>query len=97
MTFLESLHTHRGGLVRLKTALYWYDGKWDHRSMRICLLLDADMKDQSIFPADGCGYEAMNQLPRGRERWGRHFLAAELLIDGMTRWVWIVDKDMETI
>ena len=30
MTFLEALQSHRGGLVRIKTQLYWYGGRgWD--------------------------------------------------------------------
>ena len=42
MTFLEQLQSHKGGLLRLKTELYWYGGRgYDRSPDRICLILDA--------------------------------------------------------
>jgi len=41
MTLLEKLESHRGGLVRLPTQLFWYGRGWDRTPGRICLLLDA--------------------------------------------------------
>lgn len=42
MTFLEQLKAHIGGLVRLKTQIYWYQlSAWDGVEGRVCLLLDA--------------------------------------------------------
>ena len=41
MTLLDRLHAHRGGLVRIKTQLFWYGGRgWDRFPGRICLILD---------------------------------------------------------
>jgi len=42
MTFLEQLQSHKGGLICLKTELFWYEGRgWDGTPGRICLILDA--------------------------------------------------------
>ena len=42
MTFLETLQSHKCGLISLKTELYWYDGRgWDKNPGRVCLILDA--------------------------------------------------------
>ena len=42
MTLLERLQSHKGGLIRLKTELFWYGGRgWDENPGRVCLLLDA--------------------------------------------------------
>jgi hypothetical protein len=42
MTLLDKLQAHKGGLLQLKTQLYWYGrGGWDNNPGRICLLLDA--------------------------------------------------------
>ena len=42
MIFLDRLLSHKGGLIRLKTELYWYGGRgYDRSPDRICLLLDA--------------------------------------------------------
>ena len=41
MTFLEQLQSHKGGLLRLKTELYWYGGRgYDGNPGRVCLILD---------------------------------------------------------
>ena len=41
MDFLQELGSHRGGLVRIKTQLFWYDGRgWDPVVDRVCLLLN---------------------------------------------------------
>ena len=42
MNLLETLQAHKGGLICLKTELYWYDRRsWDGTPGRICLILDA--------------------------------------------------------
>ena len=42
MTFLETLQSRKGGLLRLKSELYWHDGRgYDGSPGRICLILDA--------------------------------------------------------
>ena len=41
MPLLEQLQAHKGGLIQLKTQLYWYDGRgWDGDPARVCLILD---------------------------------------------------------
>ena len=42
MTLLEGLQSHRGGLLRIKSELYWYGGRgFDGAPGRVCLILDA--------------------------------------------------------
>ena len=43
MTLLEGLQSHRGGLLRIKSELYWYGGRgFDGSPGRVCLILDVD-------------------------------------------------------
>ena len=59
MTFRKELRAHRGGLLRLKTALYWYGGRgWDERLDRVCLLLDAKTCYGVRAYVDACGRNA---------------------------------------
>ena len=42
MNLLETLQAHKGSLIRLKTQLYWHNGRgYDGTPGRICLILDA--------------------------------------------------------
>ena len=41
MTLLDKLQAHKGGLIHIKSQLYWYGcGGWDNNPGRICLILD---------------------------------------------------------
>ena len=91
MTFLETLQSHKGGLIRLKSELYWYDrGSWDENPGQICLLLDAA---ESAGPGNIAGV-ALHGLDEDR-RLVR--AAALLLIDGCTHWVRVVHEDVEIL
>ena len=83
MTFLETLQTHRGGLLRIKSELYWYDGRGpDGARGRVCLILDA-----ARYPAArAAAATPTNPLP-----------AALLLIDGCPQWIWVGREDVELI
>jgi hypothetical protein len=51
MTFPEALQAHKGGLVRIKSDLFWYGGRgWDGVHDRICLLLNAAGSPPSRAP-----------------------------------------------
>ena len=53
MALLDKLQAHRGGLLQLKTQLYWYGrGGWDNNPGRICLLLDTSAGIAGISAAD---------------------------------------------
>jgi hypothetical protein len=92
VTFLEALQSHKGGLIRIKTQLYWYSGRgWDGDHDRICLLMD------SVLTYDGA-YSA----PSARTRYAAvdhdgYATAACLLIDGRPHWVWIAHADVELL
>ena len=87
MTFLEELQSHRGGILRIKSELFWYGGRgWDGAPGRVCLVLDAATTAPEAAAAD----LAARGLP-GRE------LAVLLLIDGCPHWVWVAPEDVEIL
>ena len=94
MTLLEQLQAHKGGLIQLKTQLYWYDGRgYDGTSGRICLILDATASDA----ADGVGPVAY--AGRATNPAGNVYAAAAafLLIDGQPQWIWVAKEGVELL
>ena len=94
MTFLEQLQSHRGGLLRLKTELYWYgDGRgYDRSPGRVCLLLDAAANGDAKVPWKAPSTAAARARTAAGPR-----AAAHLLIDGTPHWVWVVEADVELL
>ena len=91
MTLLERLQAHKGGLVRIKSQLYWHGGRgWDRFSGRICLILDV-ATDNEVFRIRVNAHTPAT-TPRG-------VVGADalLLIDGAPRWVWVADEDIELL
>ena len=95
MTFLETLQTHRGGLIRIKSDLFWYGGRgWDGAPGRVCLLLDA------VPAAPFAGPYATALAPRAAARTRAASATgapALLLIDGAPHWVWVARADVEIL
>jgi hypothetical protein len=94
MTLLEELTAHKGGLILLKTELFWYGGRgWDGCPGRVCLLMD------SALTYDGATATATAAVilvdPDGADGFGD--AVACLLIDGRPRWVWIAPADVELL
>lgn len=91
MTLLEQLRVHVGGLIRLKSELYWHSGPaqgWDGALGRVCLLLDAvDCTHSSAISARASSSSAL----------GVGGVDTLLLIDGQPRWVWIAVADVELL
>ena len=90
MTFLEQLQSHKGGLLYLKTQLYWYGGRgYDRSPDRICLILDAART------------AATSRTTATRTAAATAVVAATadalLLIDGSPHWVWMADSDVELL
>lgn len=89
MTLLETLKHHKGGLLRIKSDLFWYHGRgWEQNPGRICLVLDAATKAPTLVAASA--RRAMFTELSNR-------LAACLLIDGAPHWAWVSDDDVEVI
>jgi hypothetical protein len=83
MTFLEQLQAHKGGLIRLKTQLFWYEGRgWDNTPGRICLLLDAAATAATTVASSAAAATTT---------------AAHLLIDGKPAWIWVAEQDIELL
>ena len=112
MTFLERLQAHKGGLLRLKTELYWYGGRgYDGSPDRICLILDAAaVTTAAAAAAAATAAEAAaartttaaavrSTAARSRPRTGTaaRRTAALLLIDGSPQWVWVDEADIEIL
>jgi len=90
MTLLETLQAHKGGLLQIKSQLFWYDGRgWDKSPGRICLILDS----AADFPSARLRATA-SALPAANEP---SVDAALLLIDGLPRWVWVDEANVEVI
>ena len=97
MTFLERLRSHKGGLIRLKTQLFWYGGRgWDNTPGRICLLLDADAATDVVRPSPTAATTAATTAAAPPPPLRRPS-AAHLLIDGQPAWIWVVEKDVELL
>jgi len=89
MTLLETLQAHKGGLIRLKTELYWYDGRgYDNTPGRICLILDAAA--YAVHAAAGTTTAAATDI---------HAVVAvaHLLIDGQPAWIWLAEQDIDLL
>ena len=92
MTLLEQLQSHRGGLVLLKTQLFWYDGRGhDNTPGRVCLILDAAASDTYATR------RATGASARFTSRWCARSPASAvlLLIEGQPQWVWVAEQDVE--
>jgi hypothetical protein len=85
-TFFEQLQAHRGGLVRLRSELFWYSRGWDDSPGRVGLVLDA-------FAAEAWFLAAA----RTRAALRGAAVATLLLIDGSPQWVWVDEEDVEVL
>ena len=93
MSFLNRLQPHKGGLIRLKTELYWYGGRGlDGNPGRVCLLFNAAkiFKDAHTIGGTPVSCRTVNCEVRKP-------ILAYLLLDGSPHWVWIVEQDVEIL
>ena len=104
MTLLERLQSHRGGLLHIKSELYWYGGRGPDRSPgRVCLLLDAGVGPDAPAGARGAakiarataeGVQARTAVAHGS---AADDAVALLLIDGFPQWIWVEREDVEIL
>jgi len=95
MNFLQELGSHRGGLLLLKTELWWYGGRgWDRIRGRVCLLMDA--RDAAGPAAPRAGAASRSAAPSGYTA-VHDAAAAFLLVDGAPHWVWVAQADVELL
>ena len=69
MNLLETLQAHKGSLIRLKTQLYWHNGRgYDGTPGRICLILDASTSAATFADLDAelARHAAPRRVRRGR-------------------------------
>jgi hypothetical protein len=79
MTFLQQLRLHKGGLICLKTHLYWYGSGYDKNPDRICLILDTAASTAAATTTATATATGVIDA--------RRTAAAHLLIDGVPQWV----------
>ena len=92
MTFLEALRSHKGGLVRIKSDLYWYGGRgWDGITGRVCLLLNAGADARRGRPVVTDAAAAVVASDSACAA------TIELIIDGTPHWVWVAQSDVELL
>lgn len=107
MNFLKQLQNHKGGLIKLKTQLYWYGGRdtnsppaWDKTPERICMLLDAaaaiDPQIVAGLATAAFRIAAATAVARSEAGVGAA-VATHLLIDGQPHWIWVTEKDTELL
>jgi hypothetical protein len=93
MTFHETLQAHKGGLIQLKTQIYWYKGRgYDRTPGRICLLLDAALLAVGPGRRAHAATAAAALVPAALT--GAATEAAFLLIDGQPQWIWVAEEDI---
>jgi hypothetical protein len=104
MNFLDNLQSHRGGLIRLKTQLYWYNsGLWDE-GQELCLVLDTAPAMSTVGrTAAARTYNAgIHGALNGPGADHRTQMVAKsrsvcLLINGSAQWVLVVEADVELL
>ena len=93
MNLLETLQAHKGSLIRLKTQLYWHDGRgYDGTPGRICLILDA----AAPYPRAAAAATTTAATSASRSA-AAAITAALLLIDGQLQWIWVAKEDVELL
>ena len=101
MDFLQTLEAHRGGLLHIKSELFWYGERgWDGARGRICLLLDADPAPATavlVLAALRTTAPADTLAGRLAIRLADAAVAVLLLIDGAPHWVWVCQEDVEIL
>jgi len=93
MTLLEQLRAHVGGLVRIKSQLYWYGRGWDGVHQRVCLLMDTTDAGPRL---DGIA-AATTTVAAAAPAAVATTAAALLIVDGAPHWVWVAKKDVELL
>jgi len=96
MTFLKQFQAHKGGLLKIKTQLYWYaKGRHDGNPGRVCLILDVHAGRQ----VDHLDVEASGAANAQAESDGKkvNSVDAFLLVDGVPRWIWLSEADVELL
>ena len=91
MTFINKLKAHIGGLIHIKTPLYWYSaGKWDGAHESVHLLLDVLDPDEDVM--GDISPEATNRTHSLHEP-----AVVLLFIDGAPKWVLINNGAVELL
>jgi len=92
MTFLEQLQAHKGGLIQLKSQLYWYGGRgYDGNPGRVCLILDAAARSRTAATVPMRASAAATNTVTAT------VAVAYLLLDGSPQWVWVAKADVELL
>ena len=98
MTFLEELQAHKGGLVRIKSELYWYGGRGpDGSPGRVCLLLDTALAVYARLSGHPLRLAATTAHADPNPFDNVSSVSAYLLIEDKPQWVCVCSRDCEII
>jgi len=89
---------HKGGLIKLKSQLFWGGGSgrhWDGVPERICLILD--VYDEIAHRALTASASTNGDLDNEWDPGGDPGVTVLLLVDGSPHWVLVYETDMEFI
>ena len=81
MRNIERFKAHKGGLIQLKTALYWYGGYRQTSPGEVCLLLDAGGMERTVATQAPAAYPT----------------SILILIEEKPQWILVVEADIEMI
>jgi hypothetical protein len=96
MTFLESLQSHKGGLIRLHTDLYWYGRDWDKNPGRVCIILNAAATTRDRSFGSRWAYDAVAATTHA-DIFRIAAIVVLLLIDSAPQWVCVAEEDVELV
>lgn len=95
MNLTDQLHSHKGRLICLQSSLFWHEShKWEKAAGKVCLVLDVwEATKRSRRTTNAATLAALNSMLDPVSQ--TSLAVVQLLIDGMTRWVWVSQNDVQ--
>jgi hypothetical protein len=89
MMLFDKLSAHIGGLIQIKTELYWYDSEsYDNIQNRVCLIADVTRR---------AGRHEGKECAARTLTFKASDVFALLLIDDSLKWIRLCENDVELI
>ena len=95
MNLTDQLRSHKGCLICLQSALLWHEShKWEKAAGKVCLVLDVcEVTRRSHRTTNAATLAALNSMLEPVSL--TSLAVVQLLIDGMTHWVWVSQNDVQ--
>jgi hypothetical protein len=101
----EGLLTHRGGLIRLRTSIYWWgERNWQDFKGVNCAVIDVQKAPDNEFidfstamgKSISCHTVYSPRYSTADKEWHSYFRLC-VLLEGRLRWIWLSLSDIEVI